>query len=49
MRAALRNLHQAYGTWECLAEVMGVSFERVDQTWPKGVPLDGTGELRVVA
>ena len=30
-----------------VAEVMGVSRERVEQTWPKGVPLDGTGELRV--
>jgi hypothetical protein len=32
-----------------VAEVMGVDRERVEQTWPKGVPLDGTGELRVVA
>lgn len=30
-----------------VAEVMGVSRERIEQTWPKGVPLDGTGELRV--
>lgn len=30
-----------------VAEVMGVSHERVEQAWPKGVPLDGTGELRV--
>ncbi|XXT25066.1 helix-turn-helix transcriptional regulator [Sorangium sp. So ce429] len=25
LRAALRNLRAAYGTWDCLAEVMGVS------------------------
>jgi hypothetical protein len=25
LRAALENLHRAYGTWACLAEVMGVS------------------------
>lgn len=30
-----------------VAEVMGVSRERVEQIWPKGVPLDGTGEMRV--
>lgn len=24
LRAALRNLRRAYGTWSCLAEVMGV-------------------------
>ncbi len=30
-----------------VAEVMGVSRERIEQAWPKGVPLDGTGELRV--
>ena len=32
-----------------VAQVMGVSLERIEQAWPKGVPLDGTGELRVVA
>lgn len=30
-----------------VAEVMGVSRETVERVWPKGVPLDGTGELRV--
>ncbi|XXT22383.1 transcriptional regulator [Sorangium sp. So ce429] len=25
LRAALRNLHAAYGSWSCLAEVMGMS------------------------
>ncbi|WP_437497476.1 helix-turn-helix transcriptional regulator [Sorangium sp. So ce1099] len=25
LRAALRNLRAAYGTWDCLADVMGVS------------------------
>ena len=30
-----------------VAEVMGVSRETVERAWPKGVPLDGTGELRV--
>lgn len=30
-----------------VAEVMGVAREHVEQAWPKGVPLDGTGELRV--
>ena len=30
-----------------VAEVMGVTRERIEQVWPKGVPLDGTGELRV--
>jgi hypothetical protein len=29
-----------------VAEIMGVSRERVEQAWPKGVPLDGTGEVR---
>jgi hypothetical protein len=24
LRAALRNLHAAYGSWSCLAEVMGM-------------------------
>ncbi len=31
------------------AELLGVSSEHVEKVWPKGVPLDGTGELRVVA
>lgn len=29
-----------------VAEIMGVSRERIEQAWPKGVPLDGTGEVR---
>jgi hypothetical protein len=29
-----------------IAELMGVSQERIEQTWPKGVPLDGTGKIR---
>jgi hypothetical protein len=29
-----------------VAEEMGVSRERIEQTWPKGVPLDGTGEIK---
>lgn len=29
-----------------IAEVMGVTQERIEQTWPKGVPLDGTGRIR---
>lgn len=28
------------------AEILGVSHERVEQIWPKGVPLDGTGEIK---
>lgn len=27
LRAALRNLRSLYGTWRCLAEVMGVDHE----------------------
>lgn len=29
-----------------VAELMGVPPERVEQIWPKGVPLDGTGRIR---
>jgi hypothetical protein len=29
------------------AEIMGVSQFRVEKVWPVGVPLDGTGEMRV--
>jgi hypothetical protein len=29
------------------AEIMGVSQFRVEKVWPTGVPLDGTGEMRV--
>ena len=29
-----------------VAEILGVSRERVESAWPKGVPLDGTGEVR---
>jgi hypothetical protein len=29
-----------------IAELMGVSQERIEQIWPKGVPLDGTGKIR---
>ncbi|HEY7799104.1 MAG TPA: hypothetical protein VIA80_10090 [Hyphomonadaceae bacterium] len=29
-----------------IAELMGVTEERIEQTWPKGVPLDGTGKIR---
>ncbi len=28
------------------AEILDVPRERVEQSWPKGVPLDGTGEVR---
>jgi hypothetical protein len=31
LRAALRNLRALYGTWACLAEVMGVSAGTVQQ------------------
>lgn len=29
-----------------IAELMGVTQERIEQIWPKGVPLDGTGRIR---
>jgi hypothetical protein len=29
-----------------VAEIMGVPRERIESAWPKGVPLDGTGEVR---
>ena len=29
-----------------VAEILGVPRERVENAWPKGVPLDGTGEVR---
>lgn len=29
-----------------VAETLGVSQLRVEKSWPKGVPLDGTGEIR---
>jgi hypothetical protein len=29
-----------------IAELMGVTQERIEQIWPKGVPLDGTGKIR---
>jgi hypothetical protein len=29
-----------------VAEILGVSQLRVEKSWPKGVPLDGTGEIR---
>jgi hypothetical protein len=29
-----------------VAEILGVSQIRVEKGWPKGVPLDGTGEYR---
>lgn len=29
-----------------VAEIMGVPRERIEAAWPKGVPLDGTGEVR---
>ncbi len=29
-----------------VAEILGVSRERGESAWPKGVPLDGTGEVR---
>lgn len=29
-----------------VAETLGVSQIRVEKSWPKGVPLDGTGEIR---
>ncbi|XXT25055.1 transcriptional regulator [Sorangium sp. So ce429] len=31
LRAALRNLRALYGTWACLAEVMGVSAGTLQQ------------------
>ncbi|CAN96691.1 putative transcriptional regulator [Sorangium cellulosum So ce56] len=31
LRAALRNLRALYGTWACLAEVMGVSAGSIQQ------------------
>ncbi|WP_437484690.1 transcriptional regulator [Sorangium sp. So ce1014] len=30
LRAALRNLRAAYGSWSCLAEVMGMSITSVE-------------------
>ncbi len=29
-----------------IAELLGVTQERIEQVWPKGVPLDGTGSVR---
>lgn len=29
-----------------IAELIGVTQERVEQAWPKGVPLDGTGRIK---
>jgi len=29
-----------------IAELIGVTQERIEQIWPKGVPLDGTGKIR---
>ena len=29
-----------------IAELMGVTQERIEQIWPKGVPMDGTGKIR---
>jgi len=29
-----------------IAELIGVTQERIEHSWPKGVPLDGTGKIR---